>query len=181
MVARSVKTAKLQIKGCGLEKGETITDVEANFEDIERASQHHPLEDICSISEYGPELIEDMITFVKKLKMKLWVWPDWIDQYRQSDPKRIRLIARVDSQLVACIDSMISPNGMAGINYISVLHDHRHRGIGSVLVREAAKLLKQRGAKSMFAGWVPRSFYEANGWRLKREYIGMTGQLSELS
>ncbi len=97
----------------------------------------------------------------------------WIDQYRQYDPKRVRLLARVDGQLIGCVDSLISPNGVAGISYISVLPDYRRQGLGSTLLREAARVLKQRGATSMFAPIVPRKFYEVNGWRVNREYVVM--------
>lgn len=161
----------------GFQQGDTINDVEADFADSEAASARRPLAKSCSVAEYTPEALEEMIIFVKKLKLKAWVWPDWIEQYRRTDPKRVRMIARVDDQLVGCVDALISPNGTGGINYISVLHQYRHRGIGSALLRHAARLLEQRGATSMFAGHVPRPFYEYNGWRLQRQYIGMETNL----
>lgn len=47
-------------------------------------------------------------------------------------------------------------------------------GIGSGLLREAARALKGRGAASMFAPMVPLPFYEANGWHLDRRFVALT-------
>ncbi|MYC13403.1 MAG: GNAT family N-acetyltransferase [Gemmatimonadetes bacterium] len=160
----------------GFERGRIITDVEAEFQDIEAAPQPRSLKHV--VSEYRTEELEDMIAFVKRLGKKVWVWPDWIDQYRHYNQKRVRLLARVDGELIGCVDALISPSGVAGISYIALLPDYRRRGIGSGLLREAAKILKQRGATSMFAPIVPRKFYEVNGWRVNREYAVMTRQLS---
>ena len=159
------------------EKGRIITDVEADFQDIENAPQQKSL--AHAISEYRVEELEEMITFVQRLGKKVWVWKDWIDQFRQYNPKRVRLLARVEGELIGCVDALISPSGVAGISYIALLPQYRKQGIGSNLLKEAARELHKRGATSMFAPIVPRKFYETNGWRVNREYVVMSKQLSK--
>ena len=118
-----------------------------------------------------------MKAFDKRVDTK-WSWVEWIAQFPQTDPKRVRLVARVEGQLVGCVDALISPIGVAGINYIYVDRAFRHRGIGSVLLRAVSDECKKRKATSMFAPMARRELYEANGWRAQREFVSMIKRLT---
>ena len=156
----------------GFERGGIIADVGADFQDIEIASRQRPLEHVCTVSEYHPDEIEDMKAFDERVETK-WVWVDWIEKH----PQNIRLVARVEGQLVGCVDVKISL-GVAGLAYIYVDSAYRHRGVGSALLREVAGVCRQKGATSMFAPMARREFYEANGWRAQREFVAMTKPLT---
>ena len=111
-----------------------------------------------------------MVVFVAELGMRQWVWGDWKDQYSTVDEKRVRVVAHEGDRIVGCVDVGIVPNSTAGVNYISVADEHRHKQIGSHLLRIACRLAEERGGTSMFAGIVHRSLYEKNGWRVQREF-----------
>jgi len=171
------ETAVRFLEHRGFERGQLSADVEADFQDIEAASRQRPLERVCTVSEYHPDEIEDIRAFDSKRDTR-WVWSDWIAKYPQTGPKRVRLVARVQGRLVGCVDVKIS-GGVAGLAYISVEHAYRHKGIGSALLRELARVCRQRGATSMYAAMVVvRAFYEFNGWRVQREFVAMTRSLT---
>ena len=161
----------------GFARGGIMADVEADFRDIETASRQCPLKCACTVSEYHPDDIDDMRVFDERLETR-WSWVNWIEKGPQMDSKRARLVARTDGRLVGCVDAKISGDGVAGLAYISVDSAYRHQGIGSALLREVARLCKQRGATSMFAPMARREFYEANGWRAQREFVAMTNPLT---
>jgi len=156
----------------GFERGGRRFDVEADFQDIEMVSRQRPLERVCTVSEYHPDDIEDMKAFDERVETK-WSWVDWIEKH----PQNVRLVARVGGQLVGCIDVKISFE-VAGLAYIYVDSAYRHQGVGSALLREVAGVCKQRGATSIFAPMARREFYEANGWRVQREFVSMTKPLT---
>ena len=170
------ETAVRFLEHRGFERERLLTDVEADFQDIETASRRRPLERVCTVSEYHPDEIEDIRAFDSKRDTS-WVWSDFIAKYPLPDPKRVRLVARVEGRLVGCVDVKIS-GGVAGLAYISVEHAYRHKGIGSALLREVASACRQRGATSMFAGMAVREFYEVNGWRVQREFVAMAKPLN---
>ena len=159
----------------GFERGGHRCDVEADFPDIEAAARQRPLEGVCAVSAYHPDALEEMKAFDERDETH-WNWVEWVGRFPLTDPNRVRLIARVAGQLVGCIDAKIS-HGVAGLAFISVDPAYRRQGIGSALLREAASECKQRGATSMFAGMARRELYEANGWRVHREFVEMTRQL----
>jgi GNAT superfamily N-acetyltransferase len=160
----------------GFKSGELIPDVEAYFEDLEITSRQHPLERVCTVTAYHPDALEEMKAFDKRVETQ-WSWVEWIKQYPQTDPKRVRLVAWVEGLLVGCIDALISPSGVAGLSYLYVDTAYRHRGIGSALLRDIAAECKKRGASSMYAGMARRELYLANGWRVQREFLSMTKPL----
>ncbi|NKB66118.1 MAG: GNAT family N-acetyltransferase [Candidatus Latescibacteria bacterium] len=81
------------------ERGQIMADVEADFQAIETASRQRPLEHVCTVSEYHPDDMEDMKAFDDRAETK-WSWVEWIEKHPQTDPKRVRLVARVEGQLV---------------------------------------------------------------------------------
>ena len=161
----------------GFERGEIIADVEADFQDIETASRQRPLDDVCIVTEYHPDDLEDMKAFDERVETK-WSWVDWIAKHPQTDPKRVRWVVRVEGQLVGCADALISGGEVAGFSYIYVDRAYRHRGVGSALLREVAGVCEQRGATSMFAPMSRREFYEVNGFHAQREFVSMTKPLT---
>ena len=162
----------------GFERGRLIPDMEADFQDIETASRQRPLQRVCTVSEYHPDEIEEMKAFDERqgTDWPNWVWVDWIAKYPQTD-HRVYLVARVEGQLVGCVDAQIDGDGVAAINYLSVDSAYRHQGISSALLKEVASVCQQRGAISMFAPMVSHEFYEVNGWRVQREFVEMTKPL----
>lgn len=124
------------------------------------------------ILAWEPAMLDVMREFLRRLNMPGWIWPDWKDRYRRGT-NGVRFVALHETGIVGWCDGTISPNGTAGINYIAVLANARHQGIGSALLREAVAGLAARGAKSFFAPYVPARFYLANGWRVCREYVVM--------
>ncbi|NKB66385.1 MAG: GNAT family N-acetyltransferase [Candidatus Latescibacteria bacterium] len=161
----------------GFERGQLIPDMEADFQDIETASRQRPLQRVCTVSEYHPDEIEEMKAFDERRETGWpdWVWVNRIAKYPQTD-HRVYLVARVEGQLVGCVEAQIS-HGVAEINYLSVESAYRHQGISSALLREIASVCQHRGAKSMFAAMVSHKFYEVNGWRVQREFVKMTNLL----
>ena len=152
-----------------------LPDVEADFRDIEAASRRRPLEGACAVAEYRPEALEELRAFGERVETR-WNWVEWIEQYPQTDRDRVRLVARAGGQLVGCIDLKISGR-VAGLAKLSVDGAHRRQAVGSALLREAARESKRRGATSMFAGMAHRALFEANGWRVQREFVEMAKPL----
>lgn len=116
-----------------------------------------------------------MKEFITGLGMRQWVWPNWEAMYSELEDGRIRLIGRDKVRIIGCVDVLISPSGDAGVNYISVTRDIRHRGIGSHLLRAAGRLAQERGATSLAAyNVIVEPFYLQNGWRVQSEYRRMS-------
>ena len=159
----------------GFERGQRMCDCGADIQEIEAVSRQRPLGDVCAVSEYQSDALEEMKAFNERDETD-WDWVGWVERFPHTDPDRVRLVARAEGKMVGCIDSKLS-GSVAGLAFISVDGAYRRRGIASALLRGAASECKRRGATSMFAGNTSGELYEANGWRVQREYVGMTRQL----
>lgn len=164
-------------KAMGFRVGKTLADVDLNFsvlDDMKKVKQvrANTKKAGVEITPYNPSMLPTMKEFVKTLNMSGWPGQGWEESYA-IDSKNVRFVAIKDSKIIGWVDSLVSPNGQSGINFIAVLPDVRHKGIGSGLLWEAALTLRESGGTSGFAGYVPAPFYLANGWQICREYISI--------
>jgi len=98
-----------------------------------------------------------------------------IDALRQRGKLAISLVAEADGTIIGHV--AMSPvvlssgaSGWFGLGPVSVLPQHQHRGVGSQLIREALRILRERGASGCVVLGDPR-YYRRFGFEVDADLV----------
>jgi GNAT superfamily N-acetyltransferase len=96
-----------------------------------------------------------------------WFPPGWEARYRR---ERHTVVALRNAEMLGYADFHPGPE-RGSFGPTAVRPDERGRGIGSCLLAEAMRRMKELGTPRAWAYWANTPFYLKNGWRICRTYV----------
>lgn len=117
----------------------------------------------AQVMDYEPSMLDDLREFAHRLQMPAWFSEGWEQAYRHM------VVAYRQGELIGWANyHFTSDYGSFGPT--AVLPEHRGHGIGTWILVETMRRVKERGYDRIWAHWTNAPFYLPNGWRICRQY-----------
>jgi len=164
----------------GFERSHTLDDMEIDLTDYEPTP--YQLDARRRAHAYGagvlgwePSLTEPLRAFARRATGELtagWFWEDW-----EHGPDMV--VALRGEEVLGYANYWPKPKhtygrptvaNCGGFGPIGVLSQHRGHGIGTWLLYESQRRVKEAGHTNMWAGWTNTPFYVPNGWHVSRQF-----------
>ncbi len=121
------------------------------------------------VEAYRPELHEQARAFVAALGIPSWFGPQWEQKWAREGNVVVAVAGRGVLGFSRYHPHWLGP-GIGGLGPIGTLQAERGKGVGSCMLDECMRRLKDAGCTTAIANWANTPFYLKNGWQVCREY-----------
>lgn len=121
------------------------------------------------IVSYRPQMLPRMREFVPGLNIRSWFGRGWEKDWE----KRGNTVVAVKGKRIlgyASFRPASEGREAGGFGSIGTLPSERGKGIGTCMMDECMRKLKETGTKVVIARWANTPFYLKSGWEVCREY-----------